>query len=239
MCNEFEKKLREKLKTSKLLLTEEQIRKTAIFYKELISWNKITNLTRITDEEDFITKNVIDSLMVENLIKIKPGAKIIDIGSGPGLPGIILKIKRPDFKIDLLESIKKKTTFLAHTTKKLDFLKTEVIRARAERVAKDEKFRENYDVAIARAVASLNKLLEICLPFVCLDGIFIAMKSENIADEVRDSKNAIEILGGKLEDIIDYDVEEGVSRKLVVIRKVKDTPKKYPRRPNAIKNNPL
>lgn len=239
MEENFKKKLKEELKKSKLLLTEEQIKKIEIFYRELILWNEMTNLTRITDKEDFITKNVIDSLMVENLIKIKSEAKIIDIGTGPGLPGIILKIKRPDFKMDLLESIKKKTTFLTHITTKLDLLKTDVIRARAERAAKDEKFRGNHDMAIARAVSSLDKLLELSLPFVCIDGIFVAMKSKKIEDELRGSKEAIEILGGKLEDIIDYDIDDQVSRKLVVIRKIKSTPKRYPRRPNAIKNNPL
>lgn len=235
---EFENTLKVKLKNHHLDVSKEQCQKIKTYYRELITWNKKMNLTRITETTDFIIKHVIDSLMVEKLIDVNHNAKIVDIGTGPGIPGIILSIKRPDLKMGLLESQKKKTSFLTYIKTNLK-LPIKILQGRAERMGKDNRFRENFDVAVARAVASLNQLLELSLPFVSLGGIFVAMKSDDIKDELQSSHDAFEVLGGKLENIIDYTIGKDICRKLVVVRKVKNTPQKYPRRPNAIKNNPL
>lgn len=235
----FSNILKEELKKHNIIVSDKQCRMFKDYYGELILWNKKINLTRITEIEDFIIKHVIDSLMVEKLVDLKLNSKVIDIGTGPGVPGIILKIKRPDLKMWLLESQKKKTSFLKYVVTKLELTNIKILQSRAEKIGNDNRFRESYDIAMARAVASLNQLLELSLPFLALGGIFVAMKSDDIKDEIEESKNAFKALGGKLEDVIDYNIDEDICRKLVVVRKVKNTPQKYPRRPNAIKNNPL
>jgi len=239
MSKTFDEILQEELARENLSLDKRQRDLVKEYRDFLLIWNKKINLTRITEDYEFIVKNVVDSLMIEKKIKIPIEAKVADIGSGPGIPGIFLKIKRQDFFIDLIESQRKKVGFLYSVIEKLGLTQTRAIWNRAEELGKDRNFREKYDLVTARAVSSLDILLEYCLPLVSLKGYFVAMKSRDIKDELKSAKKAIDVLGGKLENIFDYDIGNEIGRTLVVIRKIKKTPTKFPRATSAIKKRPL
>lgn len=238
MDNEFFTKLRKKAEEYDIELEDKQLRSIEDYRNILLDWNKKVNLTRITEIDDFIEKHVIDSMMVTKLIEIKKNASIIDVGTGPGIPGFFLKIARPDIRLTLLETVRKKTDFLMEVVEKLEINDIEVLNERAENAAKKKLYRETYDIAVARAVSSLNVLSEFCLPFVKTGGIFVAMKGEKIEEEVKEAKNSLDILGGKIRDIKEYKIGQA-KRKLVLIEKINNTPEKYPRRPGMPEKNPL
>ncbi|HHW01359.1 MAG TPA: 16S rRNA (guanine(527)-N(7))-methyltransferase RsmG [Thermoanaerobacterales bacterium] len=238
MDNEFFTKLRKKAEEYDIELEEKQLRSIEDYRNILLDWNKKVNLTRITEIDDFIEKHVIDSMMVTKLVEIKKGASIIDVGTGPGIPGFFLKIARPDIRLILLETVRKKTDFLMEVVEKLEINDIEVLNERAENAAKKKPYRETYDIAVARAVSSMNVLSEFCLPFVKTGGIFVAMKGEKIEEEVKEAKNSLDILGGKIRDIKEYKIGQA-KRKLVIIEKINNTPEKYPRRPGMPEKNPL
>lgn len=238
MNNDFIEILQKKALENKIYLNEEQL-ENILKYKDMIfSWNEKVNLTRITGKKDFVEKHVIDSMMISKLIKINRSSKIIDIGTGPGIPGIFIKIARPDIKLILLEAVRKKAEFLCEVVKGLNFKDVEIVNERAETAARKEKYRERQDMAVARAVSSLKVLLEICLPFIKKDGIFIAMKGEKAEEEIEDAKNSLNIMGGEVKDIVEYKIGD-MKHKLIVIKKIKNTPEKYPRRPGMPEKNPL
>ncbi|MGI6486405.1 MAG: 16S rRNA (guanine(527)-N(7))-methyltransferase RsmG [Thermoanaerobacterales bacterium] len=210
-----------------------------LYRNEIIKWNKKMNLTRIIDPLDFARKHVIDCLIFHKKLEIGKMRSLIDIGTGPGIPGIIVKIQSPHLVVDLVESNKKKTAFLRHVVNKFGFDKIEVINNRAEQTAKESKYRQSYDIATARAVASLCALSEICLPFVKIGGIFAALKGEEVDDEVRESEGAIKIMGGEISSIVGYEISESIKRKIIVVKKVKKTPDGFPRKPGTPKKHPL
>ncbi|MCR4430280.1 MAG: 16S rRNA (guanine(527)-N(7))-methyltransferase RsmG [Tepidanaerobacteraceae bacterium] len=208
-------------------------------YMDLIlAWNKKINLTGITKKKDFIEKHVIDSLMVTKLIKIENCSSMIDIGTGAGIPGILIKIARPDLKMILVEAIRKKADFLNEAVSQLGIKNIEIVNERSETAAKKEKYREKSDIAVARAVSSLKVLAELCLPFVKKDGIFIAMKGEKAKEEINEARNSLSIMGGEISDIIEYKIAN-LSHRLIIIKKIASTPEKYPRRPGMPEKNPL
>ena len=204
------------------------------YFSLLTEYNSRFNITAITDEREVIVKHFIDSALGVELLK---GETLADVGSGGGFPAIPLKIIKPDLKITLIEATEKKCEFLKTVADTLNLKEVTVLCGRAEEFAKKSEYREKFDICTARAVARLNILSEYCLPFVKKGGIFLAYKGD-ADEEVRDSENAVKILGGK---IITHDkyVLEGAKRSLIVIEKQKNTDAKYPRGNARIKNKPL
>lgn len=205
----------------------------------VIEWNEKINLTSITDKEEFIVKHFLDSLTLLSKVDIKNGAKVIDVGTGAGFPGIPLKIARPDINLTLLDSLNKRLVFLNDYVLKNLGLTAEVVHGRAEECSKDNKFREKFDVVTSRAVANLSSLSEYCIPFVKVGGVFAPMKGPDTGEEVANASNAIDVLGGKLNRIETLTLPDNSGRSIVVIEKVKKTPEKYPRRGVKINKNPL
>ncbi|MCG1011709.1 16S rRNA (guanine(527)-N(7))-methyltransferase RsmG [Tepidanaerobacter sp. GT38] len=237
--NAFVDCLKEQAEKHRILLTADNIRQFDYFKTQLLQWNKKTNLTNITEPEDFAIRHVIDSLMLCKLGDIKKGARLIDVGTGPGIPGLIVKLYRPDVKLTLLESVGKKTMFLKWIVDDMNLPDVEVINERAEAVAHNSRYRESFDVATARAVSALNTLSELCLPFVKVGGTFIAMKGKSPEAELHMAKKAIEVLGGTVKDCRAYLLQEDLPRSLIFISKVSECPEKYPRRPGIPEKRPL
>ncbi|MBP5648715.1 MAG: 16S rRNA (guanine(527)-N(7))-methyltransferase RsmG [Clostridia bacterium] len=204
---------------------------TKKIFSYLIEENKKYNLTTITDYNDFLVKHIKDSELGLEYVY----GKVLDIGSGAGFPGIVLKLEKEDIDITLIDSVKKKVDYINGLIKELNIKNAKAIHARIEDL--DEK--EKYDVVTARAVAPLRVLLEYALPFLKKGGIFVAYKSENIEEEIEEAKNALKILGGKIKRIDEKKLDEKTIRKFVIIEKVKNTEKKYPRKNNKPRKDPL
>lgn len=208
------------------------------YAKELKDWNTRINLTSIVDDIDIIDKHFIDSLLVFRYFSIKDKARVADIGTGAGFPGIPIKIYKPDINLLLLESIEKKVRFLNHIVGKLGLSDVQIINERTEIIAHNSMYRESYDLVVARCVARLPVLAEYCLPYVSIDGYFVAYKGQEAETEIDESLNALEKLGGKFERL-EVDEIYPDRRTLIFIKKAKKTPEKYPRRPGIPKKNPL
>lgn len=208
------------------------------YFELLVEWNKKMNLTAITQPQEVAVKHFADSVSLLHFEEIGQGAKVIDVGTGAGFPGIPLKIMRPDIELTLLDSLNKRLVFLQNVCDNLGFT-AEIIHMRAEEGGQNEKLREKFDVCVSRAVAQLNLLSEFCLPFVKKGGKFISMKGPDIADEVSRAQRAIELLGGKLNRVEQFTLSDESGRSVVVIDKVKNTDKKYPRHGSKIKSKPL
>ena len=203
----------------------------------LLEYNEKYNLTTITEERDMLFKHFLDSAMGESLFK--QGARVAEIGSGAGFPSIVLKILRPDLSFDLFESVGKKCEFLQTVVDSLGFSKMNIYNLRAETCARDTKFRERYDHVTARAVARMNTLSEYCLPFVKVGGTFIAYKSGDTT-EISEAETAYKCLGGKLETVYSYSLPENYGeRTLAIVKKIKNTPPRYPRGQGKERKNPL
>lgn len=217
-----------------IALSQEQGEKLLKLYDFLVEYNEKVNLTAITDFEEVVVKHFVDSILPFSKLSIDKGASFIDVGTGAGFPSIPLLIYRPDLEGTLLEALNKRCVFLEAACE-LVGVKAKVVHGRAEDYAKDN--REQFDIATARAVAAMPVLCEYCLPYVKAGGRFIALKSVN--ENCDESGNAIKILGGKTEQILDYEITNGDSRRLFVIKKISQTPTKYPRNPSMIKKKPL
>jgi 16S rRNA (guanine527-N7)-methyltransferase len=212
---------------------------SALFeYKNiLLEWNARMNLTAIEEDRDFVIKHFVDSLSIMPLLK---GVRsIVDVGTGAGFPGIPLKIAEPSFEVVLLDSLDKRVGFLNAVISSLQLKGITAVHSRAEDAAKAPDLREKFDVATARAVAALPVLLEYCLPFVKVNGIFIAMKG-SCADEIGHSGKALELLGGRIEEIKEFTLPESdIKRNIIVVRKLRQTPTKYPRKAGKPSKEPL
>lgn len=207
------------------------------FKRLLTEYNKICNLTSVTDEKGVKYKHFFDSIVGEKLIS--NGAQVVEIGSGGGFPSMPLKIVRDDLSFTLIESTGKKCRFLESVVENLSLKCVKVENIRAEEGAHKDELREKFDFAVARAVAQLNVLCEYCLPYVKVGGRFIAYKGE-AEDEVKAAENAIKILGGQIEEVIPYSLPENFGkRSLVVIKKIKSTPSLYPRGQGKERKQPL
>jgi len=235
----FKEILKNLAEKNNIFLNENNILQFDYFRKQLLSWNDKMNLTNITDAEDFASKHIIDSLMLCKEIDIKSGDRVIDVGTGPGIPGLIIKMFKPDIKIVLLESVGKKTKFLKWIVEDMNLTDVEVVNDRAENLARNLEYREKFDITVARAVAALNTLSELCLPFVKVSGLFVAMKGMSPEEEINMARRAINILGGSIKEIKTYAIKENMKRSLIIIYKNKECPSKYPRRPGVPGKNPL
>lgn len=221
-------------------LTGVQIEQFEKYYRLLEEANKSINLTAITDEREVAIKHFLDSLTCQAAAGLGDGLQVADIGTGAGFPGLPLKIYRPGIILTLVESLEKRVKFLKNVVTALSLGKTGVIHARAEDFCRDGEHRERYDLAVARAVAGLPVLLEYCLPAVKEGGLFVAMKGPKVEDEIKAAGNALAILGGSLEDVINLRLPlAGDERNLVVVRKISHTPANYPRRAGMPQKRPL
>lgn len=225
-----------------IVLSDEQIEKFQIYYEMLIETNKVMNLTAITQLDEVITKHFLDSIALANVyqnIKNKE-LKIIDLGTGAGFPGIPLKIAFPQLQVTLMDSLNKRVNFLNSVIDELSLVNIDAIHGRAEEMARRTEYRQQFDLCVSRAVANLSTLNEYCLPFVKLDGMFISYKSSDIEDELNLSLNAIKILGGKLTEVKKLSLPESdIERSFVMIKKIKNTPKTYPRKPGTASKEPI
>lgn len=222
---EFYKEIRNTLK--EIELTENQIEQFYNYMNGILKWNKSINVTSITDEKMFIVKHFADSLTINRFVEDKK--TLIDIGTGAGFPGIPLKIVNKDLKVTLIDSVNKKLNIIRDITADFNLENLEIIHTRAEDLANDIEYREKYDIATTRAVSNLTTIAEYMLPFVKINGYAICMKGPNIRQELEDSKVAIGVLGGKLEKIESLNVGNELERNIILIKKVKSTPKKFPR----------
>lgn len=227
------------IKDYKITLTENQYEQFQKYFELLAEWNEKMNLTAITDESGVALKHFADSLSLLNFVDIPQNSSLADVGTGAGFPGVVLKIARPDIKITLIDSLNKRLVFLGEVCAQLG-IEAELIHSRAEDGARDEKLRESFDFAVSRAVARMNVLSEYCLPYVKVGGAFCAMKGAQANEEFKESLNAINTLGGKLENKYFFELpENGGERAIAVVRKVKNTPQKYPRQSGKIKAKAL
>lgn len=219
-----------------LVFNEDQYNKF-VKYKEMLQiWNDKINLTAITEDEEIIKKHFIDCIKAFKFDKLKDAKRIIDIGTGAGFPGIPIKIMKEDTQIVLLDSLNKRVNFLNEVISELNLKNITAIHGRAEDFSKDKEYRENFDVAISRAVANLKVLSEYCIPYVRINGYFISLKGPAVEDEINDAKFIISQLGAKIEDIIQVEIEDSdLNHNLVIIKKIKETPKQYPRKTAVIK----
>ena len=221
-------------------VTQKQLDQFKMYYKLLVEWNEKMNLTAITEYEDVLMKHFLDSVSIIKVNNFENIDSVIDIGTGAGFPGIPLKIMFPEIKITLLDSLQKRIGFLNAVISELDLKDVETIHGRAEDFARDNVYREKYDLCVSRAVANLSVLVEFLIPAVKIGGKIICMKGSQIEEELNSSKNAIKILGGKIESVDKFNIPgSDYGRSMVIIKKVKDTPKQYPRKAGVPTKNPL
>ena len=219
-------------------LSDTQAEQFERYYELLIEWNEKINLTRITDREEVALKHFADSLTLVKHYEIKQNAKVIDVGTGAGFPGIPLKILRPDISLTLLDSLNKRLNFLSTVCSEIG-IDAELVHSRAEDGGRNPKLRESYDLAVSRAVARLNVLSEYCLPFVKVGGAFAAMKGPDAEEEIKEAENAVKILGGKTIKSDFFELGSAGGRTIVIAEKLSKTPKAYPRQSSKIKSKPL
>lgn len=228
------------LKELELELNETQLQQFERYYELLVEWNKLMNLTAITDYEEVYEKHFLDSLAIVKVEDINKVESIIDIGTGAGFPGIPLKIAFPHLKVVLLDSLNKRINFLNTVIEELGLENVETLHGRAEDYAKKAEYREQADLCVSRAVANLSTLSEYCLPYVKVDGKFIPYKSGEITTEADEAKKAVGILGGNVKKILKFHLPDSdITRSFVVIEKKKATPKKYPRKAGLPSREPL
>lgn len=218
-------------------LNDEQCAQFIRYYELLIEWNKKINLTRIIEPDEVVIKHFVDSLTLLKYCDIPQGAKLIDVGTGAGFPGIPLKIARPDIELTLLDSLNKRLNFLKEVCGEIG-AQSDLVHIRAEEGSRKPEYRDSFDVAVSRAVARLDVLSEFCLPYVKTGGKFIAMKGPDLSQELKQAQNAVKILGGKVENVEEFQLN-GSGRTIVTIIKEKQTPKAYPRHSSKIKSKPL
>lgn len=221
-----------------ITLSEQQLEQFRMYYEMLVEKNKVMNLTAITEWDEVLEKHFLDSVSLIRAVDVRQNLSVMDMGTGAGFPGIPLKIVFPSLEITLADSLNKRVLFLQEV---IDALKLEGIQAvhgRAEDLARDKKYREQYDLCVSRAVANLSTLSEYCLPFVRIGGRFVSYKSGECEEEVASSKSAVFLLGGKTKEVVKFELGES-GRSFIVIEKVKGTAKTYPRKAGTPSKKPL
>ena len=232
--------LKDRLEALDIILDQEQINQFDEYYEILVEWNKVMNLTGITEYQEVVEKHFLDSLSIVKVMDMDQAERVIDIGTGAGFPGIPLKIAFPKLDIVLLDSLNKRIRFLDHVIEELGLEGIRTIHGRAEDYARDGKYRERFDLCVSRAVANLSSLSEYCLPYVKVGGRFVSYKSGDIEEEVNDASKAIALLGGKKERIEKFQLPDtDIQRSFVVIGKTKNTQKRYPRKVGMPTKEPL
>ena len=225
---EFKETLQKEAKKIKVIVTDEKAEKFYNYMLSLLEWNKKINLTAITEPNDVILKHFVDSFTIHDYIK--KDAKMIDVGTGAGFPGVPLAILRDDIRVTLIDSLQKRINFLNEVIATLGLQNVEAIHTRAEDLAQNEKYREQYDVVTSRAVANMSTLLEYMLPFSKVEGVCVCMKGSNVEEELASAEKAARVLGGRLEKREEFFLSnQDNKRNIIIIRKISNTPKQYPR----------
>ena len=228
----------ETIKPFEITVDEDAFSRLDTFAEMLIETNKSFNLTAIKEPDDVTVKHFADCLSIFKYVDISENAKVIDVGTGAGFPGLVLKLYRPDIQMTFLDSTKKRLGFIENVLNECG-IKGDILHMRAEEAAQLSKYREKYDFATARAVAALPVLSEYCLPFVKVGGSFVSMKSAESNEEISEAKKAINVLGGKIEEDILFNLVENMPRRIIRIKKNSQTPTKYPRPSAQISKKPL
>lgn len=231
----FKEIIENDLKYINLEITDESKENLYKYMNNLIEWNQKINLTAIKNEEEIILKHFVDSIYIKNMVK----GRVLDIGSGAGFPGIPLKLVNSNINLVSIDSVNKKINFQKDTVEKLSLNNIEIIHTRAEDLAQNKDYREQFDFVVSRAVANLSTLSEYMLPFTKIGGKCICMKGPNCIEEIDNAKNAIKLLGGRIEKIEEYKIADGIDRVLVIISKEKSTNKIYPRGQGKPSKDPL
>lgn len=234
----FETILRKTLAEFQIAPDDKAIERLCIYHDLLIEWNERINLTALTAPEDVALKHFTDSLMLLRYCEVDKDARVIDVGTGAGFPGLVLKIARPDIQLTLLDSLQKRLVFLETVCETLELENVSLVHSRAEDGSRTE-LRDSFDVAVSRAVAAMNTLCEYDMPYVRVGGRFIAMKGKDAEVEIDAARNAIETLGGQLRAKHDFILGEAGERSIIEIEKLAPTPERFPRKSKAIKNKPL
>ena len=230
----------QELETLGIRLTDVQKRQFDRYYELLIEWNRVMNLTGITEYDEVNLKHFTDSLTIVRIKDMENVSTLIDVGTGAGFPGIPVKIAFPHIKVTLLDSLNKRIKFLNQVVEELDLKDVVTLHGRAEDFAKKEEYREKFDLCASRAVANLSTLSEYCLPFIKKGGCFVSYKSADSDEEIQQSEKALDILGGKIERVDKFVLPgSDMGRALVMIEKVKNTPRKYPRKAGVPSKEPL
>lgn len=230
--------LKQSLEKCDISITDQQVDKLFSFKNKLIEWNEKINLTTIIEEKEIIQKHFVDSLIPQKYIP--KNSYLLDLGTGAGFPGIPLKILRDDIKPVLMDSVNKKVNYLNETIEKLNLENIQAVHYRAEDAAQINDYREKFDIVITRALSNMRTLSEYMLPFVKIGGIAICMKGPNIQEELEDSKKAIKLLGGEIQEVINYTIPDtDLNYNLVIIKKVNKTPKQYPRKAGKPLKEPI
>ncbi len=232
---QFYSALKEKVGIELTELQKEQYNK---YYNLVVEWNQRINLTAITEEEEFYTKHFFDSISLAFYKDYSNIESICDVGSGAGFPSIPLKILYPNLKVTIVDSLNKRIKFLNIVKDELGLTDCNFVHARAEEFGQNKEYRESFEIVTARAVARLNVLAELCLPLVKKDGYFLSLKAQKAEEETKEAINAIKLLGGKLEQDLEFDIE-GEERHILEIRKAKETPNKYPRKAGTPNKKPI
>lgn len=223
-----------------LTLTVEQLIAMDRYYQLLLEWNEKINLTAITAPQEVAVKHMVDSLSCYQPELFKTGVSMIDVGTGAGFPGLPLKIFQQDIELTLMDSLNKRLNFLREVIAALALSKVNTVHARAEEGGKNKQYREQYQLAVSRAVARLNVLCELCLPFVKVGGCFIALKGAQYEEEVKEATKAVKLLGGKIEEIKPVKLPGLTDKRAVIyISKIANTPAGYPRKAGTPEKKPL
>ena len=238
LLSEFEKIFIEEAQKINIELDKNQIEKFYKYMDLLIEWNEKINLTAITNRKDILVKHFIDSLTIQKYLG--DAVNIIDVGTGAGFPGIPVKIVNPNLKVVLVDSLNKRINFLQEVIKKLNLDNIEVIHARAEDLGQNKKYRETFDIVTSRAVANMSVLSEYLLPLAKVNGKCICMKGSDIEEELENSRYAINLLGGKIEQVDKFELSnERIGRNIIIVKKLKNTPNSYPRKAGIPAKKPL
>jgi 16S rRNA (guanine527-N7)-methyltransferase len=228
------------LKEKGVELSEKQLSQFETYYNLLVEWNEKMNLTAITEKEEVYLKHFYDSVTAGFYFDFNQNITVCDVGAGAGFPAIPLKIAFPEIKLTVVDSLNKRIGFLQHVVDELGLEDVSLYHDRAETFAHRPEFRQTFDLVTARAVARLSVLSELCLPLVKIGGHFLGMKGANLPEEVRDGEKAVKLLGGRVKDIHSFVLPmEESERNIIVIDKVKDTPKKFPRKPGTPNKSPI
>ena len=210
------------------------------YMKLILEWNEKVNLTAITDEDDFIKKHFIDSILCVGFDEIKNADTVIDVGTGAGFPGVPLALVFPDKQFLLIDSLGKRIKILYEILETLEISNVTLIHTRAEDLAHKKEYREKFDICFSRAVANLATLAEYCLPFVNIGGAFISYKGPDAGEELKEAGNAIKLLGGEAEDIRKVNIEGfDLDHNIIIVKKKRNTPVKYPRKAGTPTKEPL
>lgn len=223
-----------------LELSKEKYEKFIIYKNLLQEWNEKVNLTAITEDEEIIKKHFIDSIKAFKRDEFKKAKTLIDVGTGAGFPGIPIAIMNDNIKVTLLDSLNKRVNFLNLVIEKLNLKNIVTIHSRAEDGARQKNLRESFDIATSRAVANMSVLSEFCLPYVKINGYFIALKGPSVEDEIKEANKAITTLGGEVLDVCEVQIEDTeLKHNLVVVKKIKECPKTYPRKAGNVTKKPI